>query len=351
MKESNSKIPIRNIYYMLSYAYQTIKLSEYKKLDVEKFDNVKELYVEILKIGIPVLIRGGLIKDYIRKDDTSTVIKGKIDINASIKRNALVDKKLVVLYDEFSEDVLLNQILKATIRYLSRTPDVSKTNRRFFFGLLPYFAEATDIELTLGLWKQVRYNRQNIRYQFLIDICRYYFEELLLDESSEERWLREVEDEQRLSALYEKFVFAFYKRETNYKVTHPQIPWISTDGFIDALPVMQTDIVLSDSAKVLIVDTKFYSENMATKFSGGNAKQKSDNLYQIFTYVNNWIPREGEKVGGMLLYAKTTDEHQPDHHYELNGNQISVVTLDLNQEFERIKLELLTHTKLYFQPV
>lgn len=245
--------------------------------------------------------------------------------------------------------MLLNQILKATIRYLSRTSGVSKTNRKFFFGLLPYFAEVADIELDLVLWKQVRYNRQNIRYQFLIDICRYFFEELLLDESSEEWWLREVEDEQRLSALYEKFVFAFYKRETDYKVTHPQISWISTDGFIDALPVMQTDIVLSDGAKVLIIDTKFYSENMTRRFLGGNVKQKSDNLYQIFTYVNNWIPKEGEEVGGMLLYAKTTDEEQPNHHYELNGNQISVVTLDLNQEFDKIKLELLSHTYLFFQ--
>ena len=349
MVENNSKIPIRNVYYMFSYAYQTLGLSEYRRMDIEKFDNGKDLYSEILKIGLPVLIRGGLIKDYIRKDDTTTVIRGKIDINASIKRNALVDKKLVVLYDEFSEDVLLNQILKATIRYLSRTPDISKPNRRFFFGLLPYFAEVTDVELNLGLWKKVRYNRQNIRYQFLVDVCRYLYEELLLDESSEEQWLREVEDEQRLSALYEKFVFAFYKRETNYKVTHPQIPWISTDGFIDALPVMQTDIVLSDGTKILIVDTKFYYENMATKFAGGNAKQKSDNLYQIFTYVNNWIPREGEEIGGMLLYAKTTGDQQPDHHYELNGNRISVVTLDLNQEFGKIKMELLAHAKSYFQ--
>lgn len=54
-------------------------------------------------------------------------------------------------------------------------------------------------------------------------------------------------------------------------------------------------------------------------------------------------------MGACYYYVRTTDDKQPDHHYQLNGNQISVVTLDLNQEFERIKLELLTHTKLYFQ--
>lgn len=346
--ENNSKIPIQNIYYMLSYAYQTLGLSEYQRMDVEQFRNVKDLYTEILKVGLPALIRGGLIKDYIRESDKTTVIKGKIDINASIKRNALVDKKLVVLYDEFSEDVLLNQILKATIDYLSKSPEIQKYHRRFFFGLLPYFAEVTEVELNLGLWKKVRYNRQNIRYQFLIDVCRYLYEELLLDESSEEHWLRQVEDEQRLSSLYEKFVFAFYKRETDYMVTHPQIPWITGNGFTDALPVMQTDIVLKNGNKTLIIDTKFYSENMATKYAGGNAKQKSANLYQLFTYINNWIPQDGEVVGGILLYAKTTDEPQPNHHYELNGNKISVVTLDLNQEFDAIKEELLTHAKSYF---
>lgn len=334
---------------MLSYAYQTLKLSEYQKMDVEKFDNVIDLYVEILKVGLPVLIRGGLTKDYIRSSDKSTVIRGKIDINASIKQNNLVDKKLLVLYDEFSEDVLLNQILKASIMYLSRSVELSNENRRFFFGLLPYFSMISDVQLDTDLWKKVRYNRQNIRYQFLIDICRYLYEEFLLDEANEERLSREVDDEQRLSALFEKFVFAFYRRETAYEVVHPQIEWISGDGFRDELPVMQTDIVLKDGNKTLIIDTKFYSENMATKYVGGNAKQKSANLYQIFTYVNNWPLEEREVVGGMLLYAKTTDEQQPNHHYELNGNKISIVTLDLNQKFEKIKFELLNHAKSYFR--
>jgi len=94
-----TKIPIRNIYYMLAYAYQTLNLSEYKKMDVEQFANIKELYAEILSIGIPVLIRGGLIKDYININEKSTILRGKIDLHSSIKQNTLVDKKLTVIYD------------------------------------------------------------------------------------------------------------------------------------------------------------------------------------------------------------------------------------------------------------
>jgi 5-methylcytosine-specific restriction enzyme subunit McrC len=346
--ERNNNIPIRNIYYMLSYAYQTLNISEYKQIGTEKFENVKDLYAKILSIGIPVLIRGGLSKEYISVEDTSNVIKGKIDINATIKKNALVNKKVAVVYDEFSENILLNQIIKATLVYLSRSNIINQKIRRLFYGLLPYFTEVSDVVLDLKLWKNVRYNRQNIRYQFIVDVCRYLYEQLLFDESSTSEMMKEVQDEQRLSSLYEKFIYAFFKRETEYNVSHPQIKWSVDDAFTDALPIMQTDLVLQKDKKTLIVDGKFYSENMVARFEGGAAKQKSGNLYQIFTYINNWKKEPDETVAGMLLYAKTTALNQPNHIYHIKGNQIFVVSLDLQQNFSDIKENLLAYANQFF---
>jgi 5-methylcytosine-specific restriction enzyme subunit McrC len=346
--ERNNNIPIRNIYYMLSYAYQTINLFEYKQIGTEKFENVKELYAKILSIGIPVLIRGGLSKDYISVEETSNVIKGKIDINSTIKKNSLVNKKVAVVYDEFSENILLNQIIKATLVYLSRSNKISQKMRRLYYGLLPYFTRVSDVELDLKLWKNVRYNRQNIRYQFIVDVCRYLYEQLLFDESSTSQMMKEVQDEQRLSSLYEKFIYAFFKRETKFHVSHPQIQWSVDDEFTDALPIMQTDLVLQKDNKTLIVDAKFYSENMVARFEGGTAKQKSGNLYQIFTYINNWKKVPDETVAGMLLYAKTTALNQPNHIYHIKGNQIFVVSLDLQQDFSGIKENLLAYANQFF---
>ncbi|MDQ0233108.1 5-methylcytosine restriction system specificity protein McrC [Metabacillus malikii] len=346
--ERNNNIPIRNLYYMLSYAYKTLSLNEYKQVGTEEFENVKELYSEILSIGIPVLIRGGLSKDYISVEETSNVIKGKIDINSTIKKNALVNKKVAVVYDEFSENILLNQIIKATLVYLSRSNKISQKMRRVFYGLLPYFTDVSDVELDLKLWKNVRYNRQNIRYQFIVDVCRYLYEQLLFDESSTSQIMKNAQDEQRLSSLYEKFIYAFFKRETKYNVSHPQIQWSVDDDFVDALPIMQTDLVLQKDKKTLIVDAKFYSENMVARFEGGTAKQKSGNLYQIFTYINNWKKEPDETVAGMLLYAKTTALNQPNHIYHIKGNQIFVVSLDLQQDFSSIKENLLTYANQFF---
>ena len=39
-KESNSLIPIKNIYYMLSYAFQVLNTSNFQKIKGEKFENI-----------------------------------------------------------------------------------------------------------------------------------------------------------------------------------------------------------------------------------------------------------------------------------------------------------------------
>lgn len=42
----------------------------------------------------------------------------------------------------------------------------------------------------------------------------------------------------------------------------------------------------------------------------------------------------------MLLYARTDEEVLPNNEYMMSGNRISVMTLDLNQDFNQIKNQL-----------
>ena len=46
------------------------------------------------------------------------------------------------------------------------------------------------------------------------------------------------------------------------------------------------------------------------------------------------------RVSGMLLYAATDEDIQPDNSYMMSGNRISAKTLDLNQPFEKIAEQL-----------
>ena len=60
------------------------------------------------------------------------------------------------------------------------------------------------------------------------------------------------------------------------------------------------------------------------------------------------VSGNGYKVSGMLLYAKTDEELVPNQVYQMSGNQISVKTLDLGQEFSEIENQLQQIVKDHF---
>ena len=147
--------------------------------------------------------------------------------------------------------------------------------------------------------------------------------------------------------LFEKFVLEYFKRHHTYltEARAAQVKWNlspeTEQGMIRFLPVMQTDVFLRYREKILIIDTKYYGHTMQRRYE--KATLHSDNMYQIFTYVKNRDYQFGDgehKVSGMLLYAKTEEEIQPDNVYQIHGNQITVRTLDLNLPFAEIAGQL-----------
>ena len=61
------------------------------------------------------------------------------------------------------------------------------------------------------------------------------------------------------------------------------------------------------------------------------------------------LREEQHEVAGMLLYAKTEEEIQPDQKYKMSGNRISVRTLDLNLDFSEIRKQLDGIVEEYFE--
>ena len=142
--------------------------------------------------------------------------------------------------------------------------------------------------------------------------------------------------------LYEKFILEYYAKEyPHIKARASKIAWALDEGAGTLLPAMQSDIMLSRGSRVLIIDAKYYTHTLQTYY--GSQSVHSANLYQIFTYVKNKDAEFGNAphcVAGMLLYAKTEEDSQPDVSFPMHGNTISVKTLDLNQDFAVITAQL-----------
>ena len=321
-------IPIRNVYYMLSYAFKILNKQGYKKVATEKFKNYADLCSAILINGTSSLIKKGLGREYVLKTETTAAVKGKIDISSSIKEQSMIKRRLVCEYDEFSENSYMNRIIKTTMLKLLHA-DIAPERKNKLRKLLMYFANVDVLDVNLINWN-VRIDRNNQEYRMLISICNLIINGLLQTQSDGKVKMMDFLDEQRMCRLYEKFLLEYYRKEhPELNAAASEIKWNLDDDYCELLPKM-----------------KYYENITATNYDKEGVR--SGNLYQIFTYVKNYDKDNTGNVAGMLLYAET-DKQTVDCEYHMSGNAISVKTLDLDCDFSEIRKQLDDIVNVFFK--
>lgn len=339
IKSRSNEIPIQNIYYMLSYAYNNLKINADILRESVDFNNIYDLFGRILIEAINNLIRRGFYREYIIKTEDTLNIKGKINISHSIKRGTLLHKKLNCQYNEFSDNVLFNQIIKTTLNNLIRINNLDDNIKKNLKKLRPFFQDVNEIDLNRQIFKSLIWNKNNQYYSLPITICELIFIRNLPDDSEEgsihfKDFIQSYKNE--MANLFENFIFNYYKKEFNQFKTHkPKIHWNLDNDYLEEegrsyLPNMRTDIVLETEDKQLIIDTKFYKKILSSFHE--KSMLHSPNLYQIYTYVNNSV--FGGEIMGMLLYASLGEDI--DYQFKIGGNLILIKTIDLNQSWDGI---------------
>ena len=152
-------IPIQNIYYMLSYAFQVLNEQGYKKLATEEFDNAAELCAAILAKGISIQLKRGLGQEYLTQNEPMSTLRGKIDISESLKTQSVLKNQMICTYDEFSVNSYMNRIIKSTMDLLLHS-DISKTWKKELRKLMVFFLDVDKINLHTIDW-HLQYNRNN----------------------------------------------------------------------------------------------------------------------------------------------------------------------------------------------
>lgn len=325
---------------MLAYAFQALDGAGWRDMATEDFDNAADLCAAILVRGVQSQLRRGLGRDYVGQTEALSALRGRIDVTESLKTRTLLRGQMVCDYDEFSADTRMNRILKATMSLLLRA-DVRPATKRELRQLLSYFQDVGAADLSHVDWR-MRYDRNNQTYRMLMGVCQLVAEGLLQTQDDSTQRMMDFFDDQRMSHLYEKFILEYYRRE------HPELSaeasyvrWALDGEGDEFLPAMRSDVTLRRGSDVLIIDAKYYGHTLQEHL--GARTVYSANLYQIFTYVKNVEAGMGDAphtVSGMLLYAKTDEDLQPDSSYLMSGNRIDVRTLDLGQEFGGIRAQL-----------
>lgn len=348
----DKNIYIKNIYYMLSYAFRVLKQSNYEEVASEEFEKVQDLFAAILAKGIAWQLKRGLYREYLMQRETLAVMRGKLNHSETMKNRMQRKHKVICEFDELSKDNLFNQILKTTMHYLLRDNGV-KADRKSALKKLLVFFDGIDILNPFAIqWSQLRYQRNNGNYEMLMNLCYFVLDGMLQTTEQGEYKMAAFSDEY-MSRLYEKFILEYYSQDHTYltEVKAGQIKWNlvgeNSESMIRFLPVMQTDIMLRLDKKILIIDAKYYGKTLQRRFD--KVSLRSANMYQIFAYVKNLDKDNTGDVAGLLLYAKTEEEVTPNCMFNMGGNQIGAKTLDLNKAFSVITAQLDKIAEEYFQ--
>ena len=343
------KIPILNIYYLLCYAWNQLEESKIVGVETDDSTTLLDLFARVLVSGTTHLLKRGLDRGYIAYSESIRGIKGKIDFDTTLKKQLLKNARVQCEYDELSYNVLHNQILKTTIKALISEKSIDRSLRNELLSVYRALNEIEEIQLTSSIFSRIQLHRNNYFYSFLINICKMIYNVYMVSEGDGESKFRDfIRDRAAMARLFEDFVRNFYKKELHnkdagYDVKGAEnITWDAVghnEECMEYLPAMRTDISVKTPGQYIIIDTKYYENALQTYYKKDTVR--STNLYQLFAYLKN-IKCKGDEYQnceGILLYP--TAGYDLDLVYEIQGHKISIKTINLSEDWQLIRKNLL----------
>ena len=221
------EIPITNIYYLLCYAWDALEEKDsLAEVNQSQSPELVDLFAKVLVNGTRRLIRRGLDRGYLLREEEIPGVRGKLLVTQTVRRDLIRFGRTACVWDELEYNTLPNQILKTSLQRLHDEAVIDEDIRADIHDLLRWLAPVESIKLRSEHFRRVQLHRNNCIYGFLLHVCEFIYEHWLPEEQGGQRRFRDFVRE-GLPALFEKFVFNFYRHELgrDWQVSAPVIQW------------------------------------------------------------------------------------------------------------------------------
>ena len=325
---------VQNAFIFLQNTYKDIKSDWFNDINNEDVKTIEDVYVITLCKVVNVIARRGLYKEYIKREDEELISpKGRIDVSKSVVRQTRLKGKLVCSYDELSDNVLHNKIIKTVLEHMIYNKDVS---RQFIYMLqkaLTQFNGIETLDLKLIDWKRIRFNNSNIRYKTALDLCKSLID---IEQVSK---ITSYSFEDKLHIMFTKQLFNYYNKELPeiYEVSKTSnAGWSSRYKYEKLVNKTRTYIVVKKEKDVLIIGFERYNSWASTSDEDKQLKH----LKQVCEEYEGLIGNIKTKIG--LIYINPTDGYTDKDVQIVNvdGKIAGYTTVDCNIGYTYIKYKL-----------
>jgi 5-methylcytosine-specific restriction enzyme subunit McrC len=134
-------------------------------------ENLLEILIGLFARKLTDAVRQGMPRKYVAHEEDLAALRGSLDTIRQFSTLAASPQKLACRFDDLSANIALNQIMKATVRRLSRlsqSPDNQRGLRELEFA----YAEIEDVPVRKLAWERVVLDRTNARWRELMNLAR-----------------------------------------------------------------------------------------------------------------------------------------------------------------------------------
>jgi 5-methylcytosine-specific restriction enzyme subunit McrC len=343
-------VPIRNVWHMLVYAWRELRLLNRWKTDVESAPTLDSLFAKVLSNLVRERLRIGLGRSYESTAQLLHGIRGRIDFDKSLKLLAFQNAQAFCRFQDFSANVIKNQIIRSTLHHLAQRGDFGNdraeaSRLRHQVRRLVRDLDYIDlIELKPDIIRRQELERDDHDYRLMMAICHIIMQRLMPTETAGPKNLYGVDrDQMLLWKLFESFVANFFElRFTDWKVTAQKIIYWPAESKTDFLPVMKPDIVMrhKQSSRLVVIDTKFTGKSLVLG-QYGDWKFNRDHIFQLYAYLRSQEERSvpHQTATGILLYPSVN--FHLSQQVEIQGHKLRWETVDLSQPWQDIETSLI----------
>lgn len=297
-----------------------INTQQHSLLDIFIQHFCRDLHTQILQ---------GKLRNYTELEENLSVMRGRLVIPQHVRHNVVHRERLYCRFDEFSEDMLLNQILRFTLRLLLPWTRSGKTKKQLT-ELLMHFDGISDAPITLQSFNLLKNDRITQRFQPVLEQCRLFIAAIKPDVLAGSTPLFSLLFD--MNRLFEAWVAEKLKPWAHQQGWHlrtqgPRKYLALREG--DSLQFqLRPDIALVDDNGVpqLIADTKWKLLNEADRKLGVS----SSDMYQLYAYAGRY------EVPHLQLIYPAQAGLLPHYSFTLQGMHapklaVKTVAIDKNQ--------------------
>lgn len=323
--ESHSKVPVRNLFYMLAVAFEL----NFKNIDFwdelagyERYEGILEFLATYFVDLVTAKSSRGLYHAYVEREDNLRVLRGRINFTEDVRHNFALRDQVYCQYTEFSSDIPENQIIRQTVYLLSRW-EFNHQLKQQLNHLDVALAQVRPTNHPATIIDTFSYHRQSTDYQILHQFCRLFLEASSLREAAGAlqfpSFLLDV------NKLFEKFVTQLLISNAPRGVTvTPQFHQPFDDA---ATTNVVPDITLSiNNRPTVVADCKYKAV--------GADEHKSPDLYQLLAYCTSMQVEQG-----VLIYPRWERSRNLSLQVKNTSIRIEHRTIDLGLEGEAFKRE------------